>query len=382
MEHLKAYTAELLDYTERVARTEIARWPDGDYQFTDYVDDDGMGSDPLPINVTLRVRGDSLTVDFTGTAPQAKSAINATRSWTKGCVYTAVRFAMNTDMPNNHGYFRPIEVITPKGSVVDLQFPAACTARHHVAVRTFDATMGALAKVLKDEVFAACDGQIGIMTLGGWGKDGRPFLHYEACCNAWGGRPTKDGVDGLGHPLGNIANISVERIEVEQPLRVEEYSLLPNTGGAGKYRGGLGIVRSWRFLEKEGVMQFESERRRFEPFGLHGGKKGTLSSLEMVHANGTVEPLPGKFVGTIRLGNLIRHWTPGAGGWGNPYERDVEAVLADVQEEKITVEHAWDEYGVAIEANTLRVDSARTEQKRHLMAENAKNSKGGNAAGA
>ena len=372
VEKLQRYTDDLLDYTERLARAEIARWPGGDYQFTDYVDDDGLGSEPLPIRVTLRIRGDALTVDFSGTSLQVNTAINSTRSWVKGVVYTAVRFAMETGIPNNEGFFRPIEIITPKGTLVNLQFPAACTARVIVAAPVADATFGALAKALPDRIAAASDGQLGSVFIGGRNEEGHPFLFYESISNAWGGRPTKDGIDGLGLHIANISQLPVERIEAYQPVRVEEYSFFADSGGAGKYRGGLGVTRSWRFLEREGELNLRSGRRRFRPYGLSGGKEGTLAQWTLVRTDGREEPMPGMFVGTIRRGELVRHRTPGAGGWGNPYERDVEAVLDDVQEGKVTVEHARLAYGVEIDPNTFQVDTKATDQIRRQVAAEAK----------
>ena len=372
VKELEAYTDDLLDYAERLTRAEIARWPDGDYQFVEYVDGDGMGSELLPIQITMRVRGDALTVDFSGTSPQLKSSINCTRSWTRGLVYSVLRFVMETDIPYNHGFFRPIEIVTPRGSIVDCQLPAAVSMRVVVAVHVADATFGALAKVLPGKIIAGCDGSIGAAVLMGSSEVGDPFLVYDYFSNAWGGRPTKDGIDGLGLHIANTANTPIEQWEAHNPVRIEEYSFIADSGGAGKYRGGLGVTRSWRFLGEEAGFYLLSQRWRVRPVGLSGGKEGTLAQWTLVRTDGREEPLPGLAKGTIRRGELVRHRTPGAGGWGNPYERDVEAVLDDVQEGKVTVEQARLAYGVEIDTNTLQVDTVATDQIRRQMAAEAK----------
>ena len=369
---LEAYTDDLLEYAERLTRAEIARWPDGDYEFTDYVDGDAMGSELLPIQITMRVRGDSLTVDFSGTQPQLRSSINATRSWTKGIVHSVLRLVMEADIPYNHGFFRPIEIVTPRGSIVDCELPAAVGNRVVTAVRVADTTFGALEKVLPGKIIAGCDGSIGAASILGRDDSGKPFFVYDSISNAWGGRPTKDGIDGLGLHIANTANTPIEQWEAHSPVRVEEYSLVPDTGGAGKYRGGLGVARSWRFLADEGEVHVRSQRWRLRPFGWSGGREGTFAQWTLTGADGREEPMPGIFARPLRRGELLRHQTPGAGGWGNPYERDVDAVLADVKEGKVTVEHARLEYGVEINADTLEIDTRATDELRRQMAADAK----------
>jgi N-methylhydantoinase B len=350
---------DLMAYTERLARAEIAQWPDGRYEFTDYIDDDGMDPEPIPIAVAVTVAGDSLEIDFTGTSPQVRGAINATASFAKSAVYACVRALMSGGIPNNGGYFRPISVKVPSRSVINPDLPAPVAARGLTGFRLTTAIMGALAQVAPDRV-PACEsgGDTGI-TIAGWHDDDRPFVFLEFLHASWGGRPDKDGIDACSSISANFSNNPIEYLEGDHPLRIEEYAFVTDTGGAGTHRGGLGMVRQYRFLEREGVLQLRTDRQKFLPWGLDGGKPGAPSS-NIVIIDGVSEVPPSKAARILHRGDVLRHTLAGAGGHGNPFHRDPALVAEDVADEKVSLAAARSEYAVVIDPATLQVDEAAT----------------------
>jgi len=346
---------ELMAYTERLARAEIAAWPDGRYEFTDYIDDDGIDPDPIPIKATVTVSGDDLEVDFEGTAPQVKGAINATGSFARSAVYACVRGLMHAGIPNNGGYFRPITVKVPEGSVINPNLPAAVAARGLTGFRLVNAVFGALAQVAPHRV-PACEsgGDTGI-TIAGYHDDGRAFVFLEFLHASWGGRPNRDGVDACSSVSANFSNNPIEHLEGDHPLRIEEYAFVPDTGGPGTYRGGLALARQYRFLEREGALQLRTDRQRFLPWGLHGGMPGTPSSNLLIRG-GEPESPPSKAYRILHHGDVLRHTMAGAGGYGDPLLRDPAQVAEDVADEKVSVEHARIDYGVVIDPASGEAD--------------------------
>jgi len=364
---LLAAMVDLMAYTERLARAEIAQWPDGTYHFTDYIDDDGMDPEPIPIAVTITVAGDSLHIDFTGTAPQVRGAINATGSFAKSAAYACVRALMSGGIPNNGGYFRPISFTIPSRSVINPDLPSAVAARGLTGFRLTTAIMGALAQVAPDRV-PACEsgGDTGI-TIAGYDDADRAFVFLEFLHASWGGRPDKDGIDACSSISANFSNNPIEYLEGDHPLRIEEYAFVPDTGGPGRYRGGLGMVRQYRFLEREGALQLRTDRQKLLPWGLHGGKPGSPSSNLLVR-DGVPEVPPSKAYRILHRGDMLRHTLAGAGGHGDPLERDPALVAEDVADEKVSVEAARTEYGVVLDPATFAVDVAATATRRASLA--------------
>jgi len=358
-----ACTNALLDQAERLARIAIAAMPDGTYTFTDYMDDDGIDPDLIPITVAITVSGDRLIADFTGSAPQVRGGINSPLPFTKSAVYATVRHLIGGDPPNNEGYFRPITVVAPAGTVVNPVLPAAVAARGLTGFRMANVLFGALAKIAPDRVFA-CEvgGDTGI-SFGGYDAERRPFVFLEFLFGSWGGRPTRDGVDVCSSAVVNFSNNPIEVIESEYPIMIERYGYLSDSGGAGEFRGGLASLRQYRFLEVEGTLQLRTDRRRVMPYGLAGGRSGTPSN-NILNPDTENRQLPGKCTLTMRRGDVFRHVLAGAGGWGDPLRRDPERVLHDVLEEKITVDYARREYGVVLDVTASSVDTEATAQLR------------------
>ncbi len=354
------YFDELLDYAERMTRAEIATWPDGTYSFTDYIDDDGFTDTPLPIAVAITVHGDSVTVDYEGSAPQVPAALNSTKSYTNSCTYLSVRCCLKGDIPNNAGVFRAIAVNAPDASIVNPKIPAAVAARALTGYRIVDAMFGALAQIVPDRVPAAGEGGNTVVCLGGYREDGAPFIIVDMICGAWGGRPDKDGIEAITNPSQNLSNTPVETMEAQHPVRVEEYALVPDSCGAGKWRGGLGVVRSYRLLAPEAGLQLRADRMKILPYGLAGGEPATGAINEITTADGEHIDLPSKINRRMARGDLVRHVQPGGGGFGDPLTRDPERVARDVWNAKITADYAREHHRVAVDGATGILDEAAT----------------------
>jgi N-methylhydantoinase B len=361
------YMQEVIDYAERLTRAAIRDLPDGVFSFEDWIDDDGIDvGKPIRLYVTLTKQGDSLHADWTGSAPQVKGAINNTLSFTKAATYCAVRSILPPNIPNNEGVFRAIDVVAPPGTIANAVLPAACAARGLTGFRMVDCCFGALAMMVPDRVFAASDGGNTGISIGGYSADRRPFIYVDFTCGTWGGRPFADGLDGNSNIFANMASTSVEITEAEHPIQLLAYEFIPDKAGAGKYRGGTPYRRDYRFLEAEGVLQVRSDRRDVRPYGLYGGQPGK-PSRNYFNPDGDNRCLPSKVTMTITQGDIFRHEVAGAGGWGDPLERDPAAVLKDVRNELISLEVAADDYGVIIEAHTWSVDTAATQRLREEM---------------
>ncbi len=354
----RTYLAALLDYAERMTRADIRTWPKRRVTFTDHLDDDGLSDAPIPITVTITVHDDGLTCDFTGTSPQVRAALNSTLSFTKSCAYLSVRSVLRGDIPNNEGVFRCIEVIAPEASVLNPVLPAACAARALTGYRVLDTMLGALAQVVPDRVPAAGEGGNTVVSIGGYRADRRPFVIVDMICGAWGGRPSKDGIDAITNPSQNMSNTPVEVLEAQHPIRIDEYALVPDTCGAGRHRGGLGLRRRYTLLAPEAHLQLRSDRMKFLPYGLGGGKPGA-PTRNVLDPDGAAQAMPGKFAHRLHAGDVLVHEQAGGGGYGDPFTRDPERVAADVRNEKITVAYARREHGVVVDV-TGKVDADAT----------------------
>ncbi len=354
-----------MDYSERLTRHCLAELPDGEATFTDWIDDDQIDvGKPIPLVCTVRKRGDAMEVDWTGSAPQVKGAINNTWSYTAAMSFTAVKSVLSINMPNNDGVFRPIKVIAPPGTITHGKLPAACAARGLTGFRGVDCCFGALAQLYPERVIAASEGGNTGITIGGYDAALRPFIYVDFLSGAWGGRPWADGLDGNTSMFANMASFSVEVIEAENPLEVLDYEFVPDTGGAGKFRGGMSQRKTWRMLADEGILQVRADRQTHRPYGLQGGGPGAAGRNVLDPALTTEQKLHAKLTMTLRRGQLFRHELPGAGGWGDALERDVSLVAKDLRDGLVTIEGAAHDYGVVARGDPPEIDAAATDTLR------------------
>jgi N-methylhydantoinase B len=363
------YMGAVIDYAERMARAEIAKLPDGEFTFDDWIDDDGIDrGQPIRLRCTVSKSGDSIAVKWDGTSDQVKGAINCTLSFTKAVSYAGVRSVLGEDIPCNEGLFRTIEVTAPEGSIANMVLPAACAARGLTGFRMGDCVFGALAMMLPDRVFAASDGGNTGVSLGGYDADRKPFIFVDFACGSWGGRPWADGVQGNSNMFANMACQSVEVIEAENPLQVRAFEFVTDRAGAGKFRGGVPYRREYKLLEDEAVLQVRSDRKEKRPYGLYGGRAGKASK-NTLNPEGNSRPLESKLLMTMRGGDVFSHELPGGGGWGDPLERDPAHVLEDVRNEFVSTTGAKEEYGVVVDDVAWAVDLAATDTLRTSLRE-------------
>ncbi len=371
-EELTAYMADLIDHTEKLTRAAIAKLPDGVAEFEDVIDDDGVSDDPINIKCKLTIDGDEVTADFTGTSPQTKSSINPNVEFTQSCVYAAVRTVLDPLHPNNFGFHKPINIVTEPGSFVHPVFPAAFAARGLASHRVRQVVLGAMAKLMPERMPACYGGSECMVGFYGKDADGNMFLCNEGQnTTSLGGGPFGDGQDGAAFPLSNVANTPIELLEAENPLLVEEYGFLPDTGGPGRHRGGLGVVKQWRALADDTSVQLRSDRYKSPPWGLWGGLAGAPGRVTVKRRNGDSFSPPSKGRFRVDKDDVVRAEMPGAGGFEPAFDRAPAAVLDDVVQEKMSVEHARAAYGVVIDPETQSIDEAATADLRAASARSA-----------
>ena len=358
--------SDLIDYTERLVRAHISSWPNGSHCFTDYMDSDGVGGPPVRLQVKITVDGDTLSADFTGTAPQVRGGINCTLSFTTAVVAVCIRAVIGEDIPNTAGLFRPLKIIAPEGTITNAVMPAASSMRGLTGFRLSDTVRGALAGLFPDRVFAAGEGGNSLVIIAGQYPDKSRYILYEIVVGTWGARPDRDGNDGLCNPSNVASNLPVELAESQYPVLIERYGFVRDSGGAGKYRGGTAIEREWRLLSGEANLTIRSGRRDHLPYGLQGGNPGTPSNNILIRADGD-QVLPTMISTTIKAGERIYHRQAGAGGWGNRLERTPTAVARDVRNERVSLEAARKQYGVVLSEQTFQVDEEETRILREKM---------------
>ncbi len=323
----------VLAYSERRMRACIERLPRGEASFDDVLDDDGITDHPIPIRVRVCIDEDRIRVDFTGTANQVHGPVNAVLAVTASATYYAVRAFTDPEIPPNAGCYRPIDIIAPEGSLVNAVPPAPVVGGNlETSQRIVDVVLGALGRIAPDRALAACQGSMNNVALGGIDvRTGRPFTVYETIAGGFGARRDRDGIDGIHSHMTNTLNTPIEALEASYPLRVERYELIPGTGGAGEYRGGLGIRRDIRCLTDEARVSFLTDRRTTRPYGIAGGEPGATGRNVLVRDGESID-LPSKGTATLKRGDVISIRTPGGGGYGPPEGRSSDLRQKDVRE--------------------------------------------------
>jgi N-methylhydantoinase B len=318
-----SYAGHLLSYSERLTRAAIATWPDGEYCFEDVIElVEGERVTLVPIKLKTTIAGDEITFDFTGTAGMIHGSLNAVIAITQSACYYVVRCLVGDDAPMNAGCFAPVHIIAPDGCLVHARRPAAVAGGNvETSQRITDVVLGALAQagppLSPEQTAAASQGTMNNLTIGGVREDGSPFAYYETIGGGMGASAQTDGISGVQVHMTNTLNTPVEALEMAYPLRVRRYGLRPGSGGAGRRRGGDGIVREYELLAPATVTML-SERRAVAPWGLAGGAPGQPGRNLLIHPDGKQEELLSKFSRRLSPGERLRIETPGGGGWGAP----------------------------------------------------------------
>ncbi|MCF8568543.1 hydantoinase B/oxoprolinase family protein [Alicyclobacillus tolerans] len=341
---------EMFSYSERRIRNAIRKIPNGVYEFEDYLDDDGIDLEKtaLPIHVKVQVNGDRIHLDFTGSNPQVKGGINVVKTALLATVYYAIKAILDPDIPSNAGYYRAIEVTAPEGSIVNAIAPASVGGRTDTCQRIVDAIFGAFAKAIPNQVIAGCNSAVTTVLFSGYDSRRKQFFVYpESLGGGFGARPTKDGLDGVHVHVTNSSNLPIESLEIEYPIMLERYELRNDSGGPGKFRGGLGLRRDFRVLEE---IEFAShaDRQKIPPWGLFGGGTGSVGRFVINPGTGTEKTLATGKVSEFRLypGDVLSVQTPGSGGYGPSLNRDPDKVKQDVLEEKVSRHSGKQDYGI------------------------------------
>jgi N-methylhydantoinase B len=354
VEALLRIMQEVLDYSETMMRAALRALPDGEAAFEDIFDGDGViapgetEDETFKVRLKLTKRGDTIIADFAGSDPAVAGPMNAPLTVTASGVFCALKMIADPKslIPPNSGCWRPVTVTAPPGSVVNAQHPSPVVyANHEISHRVADMVMAALFAISPGTVMAGSQGTSAVITFGGVDyRSNDRFVSYESVKGGFGARPVKDGINAVASTVSNMSNTPIEIIEMSFPLRVEEYALVPDSGGAGTYRGGLGVRRVWRVLERQAQAAVCCERAVTPPFGLAGGLPGAAARLELIPPRGNARRLNSKGGFLAPAGSLVVVEAPGSGGYGPPAGRDPAALCEDLLDGYVTPAAARRDY--------------------------------------
>jgi N-methylhydantoinase B len=337
----------ILDRSEDRIREVLREVPNGTYSFEDRMDDYGAGTPPIQIAVDITVADDEITVDYSRSSDQVPAAINSYINYTRAYTLFAVKVFLDPMLPQNEGGIRPIKTQAREGSFFNPAFPAPSGGRAALQIRMFDTINGAFAKVLPDRAMGAfshwCNPNLGGLD----DESGQPFVVYDLIFGGYGGRAHCDGVEALS-PVMNCANIPIEVQETQNPIRIHRFEMIQDSAGAGKYRGGCGVRKDVELLNSTATLSLLSDRHRFQPYGVFGGEPGKLAET-ILNPDDASEALGSKEMREIQQGDVVSYRLAGAGGYGDPAERDPAAVHDDVSDGYISRQAARETYGVDVD---------------------------------
>ncbi|WP_420103345.1 hydantoinase B/oxoprolinase family protein [Bosea sp. (in: a-proteobacteria)] len=343
---LEAAMAAILDGSEAMMRAALKALADGEASFVELVDDDGQSDDPITLSVKITKSGDTIALDFAGSSPQVRGPVNNTPAMTCSAVYYALLAALGGDIPANSGCYRPVTVTLPEGSVVNAVFPAPVAGRMVVNHRIATAVFGALAGIMPQRIPAAYYAISYVYALQTTNPKGKRQVYFDIEVGGWGGHAGGDGASALSCGLHNNTNAPIEMVEAKYPVTFTKYGLIPDSGGAGQFRGGLGLVREWRLDAAEGSLSTNFERFRHAPYGIKGGAEGSLSRTTVTHPDGSKASLRSKVSGVpLKRGDIVTIETSGGGGYGDPGARDPQRLARDLAEGLVTPQAATSLYG-------------------------------------
>jgi N-methylhydantoinase B len=345
---------EIQDYSERMMRAALRALPDGTAEFTDIFDGDGIiepgetTDETFTVRLRIDKRGDSITADFTGSDPAVAGPMNAPLTVTASGVFCALKMIADPKslIPPNSGCWRPVTVTAPPGCVVNAQLPSPVVyANHEISHRVADMMMAAMHRISPRTVMAGSQGTSAVITFGGVDpRSQQRYVSYESVKGGFGARPVKDGINAVASTVSNMMNTPIEILEMSFPLRVEEYSLVPDSGGAGQYRGGLGVRRVWQVLGHQSHAAVCCERSVTPPFGLEGGDPGAPARIEMIPPYGNARKLNSKGGFLVPPGGRVVIEAPGSGGFGDPATRDRAQLCEDLADGYVTLAAARRDY--------------------------------------
>jgi N-methylhydantoinase B len=351
LDAVQVYLAAMMDYSERRLRAGLRQLPAGRYEFEDYLEGDGISDDPIRLRVAVRIEGDEITFDFEGTDPTVAGPLNCRWPSVAACVFFVIKSLIDPELPPNAGAYRPIHICIPEGSLLSATYPAAvCNANILTSQRIVDVLLGAFLQAIPERVTAASSGTMNLLNIGGIDRERSHYYNYvETYAGGQGAVYCMDGMDAVQNGMTNTRNAPIEAVESAYPLMVEEYALAPDSEGAGRFRGGVGVTRCFRLLSESARVTLSTDRMRIGPWGVAGGRPAAGARCTITRASGDIAHLPSKVTTSLGRGDRIRVVTPGGGGWGDPSDRDPEAVRRDVAEGLVTPGRARDVYGVDVE---------------------------------
>ena len=347
LDTFRASCAEAFDQSERMMRGEIEKIPDGIYKAEDYLENTGLSDKPVKITVTIQVQSNTVGIDYTGTDDQVEGPVNAVWGVTLSGVYYVLRCVTDPSIPANDGCYKPVEAYAPKGTLLN-PIPPAPVAGGNVETsqRNVDVLLKALSQAVPDRVCAACQGTMNNVSVGGINpRTRKQWSFYETIAGGMGGRINIDGVDGIHTHMTNTLNTPIEVVEKEFPFRFLKYELRCDSGGVGKWRGGIGLERSWKLLAPSATISILAERTEIQPWGLFGGLNGQKGEYTIDDSKGTVRKLRSKCTLRIKQDDVLTVKTPGGGGYGFPLERDHNLIRKDILDEKVSLISASTLYG-------------------------------------
>ena len=357
---------EIMNYSERRMRIEISKMPEGSYPAEDYLENTGTSNKRVKIKVTITIKKNQLIIDYTGTDKQVNGPVNAVLGVTLSGVYYTLRCLTDPAIPMNAGCSRPVEIHVPEGTLMNPTPPAPVAGGNvETSQRNVDVLLKAFAQILPEKVCAACQGTMNNIAVGGTNPiNGKLWTFYETIAGGFGGRKGIDGVDAVHTHMTNTMNTPIEAIEPIYPILFRKYELREDSGGPGKWRGGVGLERSWILLAPSAILTVLAERTKMPPWGLYGGKPGAKGKYYIIKPNGKRIKLKSKCTVKIGKGDIFVVRTPGGGGYGKPLERDPELVRRDVLDGLVSLEAAEKDYGVVMNPSIMDIDWKSTKQLR------------------
>ena len=358
------YMDELITYTERRARAELANLPKGVFTADGYVDNDGFTDEPVHLVAKVVIDDDGVLFDFSGSDPQRRAPVNSTYAMTYSACAYVLKCLIDPDVPVNAGFDCLVRLIAPEGTVVNATAPAPVVGGWETQTRLTDVILKALAAALPDRVPAGTKAMMCQVGFGGTDpRTGELYAYYEALAGGYGGRATRDGPDAVQAHGQNTENAPIEESEINYPFRISRYELVEDSEGGGQYRGGLGLRRDYLFPDHEVSFTVLADRDRWGPWGLFGGLPGRKASY-VLNPDGEATELGSKVTIELKPGDVVSYRTCGGGGYGPPAERNPQAVLTDVREGKVSLERAREVYRVAIDPETRQIDTKETAKLR------------------